>query len=1013
MGISIFRQWFANSIRRSKVVKEPRRANLTGGFGMKLHIDALEDRLTPSTSIPINATSWTAMGPAAINGGQTPGSQPVSGRVAGLAADPTNANILYAATAGGGVWKTTNGGTSWVPLTDGLPTLTMGAIAVAKSNGNVIYAGSGEANQSGDSYYGRGIYKSTDAGATWSVIGTAQFDRRAISKIVIHPTDPNTVYVAVGSYGGVNGLTGNTGVWKTTNGGTTWADTTLGVDSSAFYSWFDLVMDSSNSNVLYASLEHQGGALGGVYKTTNGGTSWVTSGDYPTGNSLNGRTALAISVSTPNTLYAAITNINTGALRQMMKTTNGGTNWTVIAGVPNYLATQGWYDTLLAVDPTDANVVFAGGSDNGGGAGIIESRNGGTSWTSITQGTNGRGPHTDHHTHTFDANNRLIDGNDGGVVRLENAVFGSILWTSLNPTINSIQFTGVALDPSTADIAYGGSQDNGTEKFNDATAWSLVRGGDGGFVRVDFTTPATVYHTFNGLTMERSDNFGGSWTTKTSGLSGSSRFYPPFVMDPANSSRLLYGAQRVFETTNKGDSWSPISTTNSGGWTTSAVIDCLSAAKTDVNTVYASANGQIFVTTNHGASWTDRSISGVSGWEDILVDPTNSQIAYIVRKAFGGNKVYRTTNGGVSWASITSNLPDLPVNCIAMDANGAGTADDVLFIGNDNGVYFSTNLGASWALKGTGLPNVRVSDLDVAEGLDILAAGTYGRGMWEIRMTATDTTPPTITGLFVDGTAWTAAFRTAAGNVTFGYPAQTGAGQLVDLPWNNINRITVTFSEPVVAPTLSPLQIGVRGINVATYTISSITTIDAQTYQFNFSAPIDTDWLIFDLDGSAATGVKDLAGNALAGTFTEAVSSFPTSGAAGQNFKYRFKVGVGDADRNGQVRNLDQNLVRSLLFVDAGAGGYNIYADIDGSGTTRNLDQNAVRSHLFIDPPTGGGPTRPIRGSDRSNRTAGFQSDGGRFVSDGGSVTDSSNSASRRRLPRPQAVVLDALFAEV
>ena len=195
------------------------------------------------------------MGPATIANG----TNPYAGRTAGIAADPTDPNIVYIAAAGGGVWKTTNAtaaNPSWTPLTDTQSTLFMGAIAIAPSNPSVIYAGTGEATNSLLSYYGRGVLKSIDAGATWTLVGSSQFDRRAISRIVVDPTDANIVYVAVGG-SGVNGTGGNTGIWKSTDGGTTWTNTTTSISSSQPYS--DVGIDVNNPSTLYCAVGNTGG----------------------------------------------------------------------------------------------------------------------------------------------------------------------------------------------------------------------------------------------------------------------------------------------------------------------------------------------------------------------------------------------------------------------------------------------------------------------------------------------------------------------------------------------------------------------------------------------------------------------------------------------------------------------------------------------------------------------------------------------------------------------------------
>jgi photosystem II stability/assembly factor-like uncharacterized protein len=267
-----------------------------------------------SPAIPLNQLAWTAVGPAPTVNGLTNYIEPASGRIAALAAHPTDPNTIYSAAAGGGVWRTSDGGTTWVPLTDSQATLFMGAIAVAPSNPNVIYAGTGEPhmgpskarNFRDNIYYGRGVLRSGDGGSTWTLVGGAEFDRRTISTIVVDPTDADTLYVAVGALA-TNGLPGNAGIWKSTNGGANWTNTTAAISTTAAFS--DLVIDPSNTQTLYAAAGAPAGdTANGVYKTTNGGVAWAVAGDFPTGaaDPLNGRISLAVSPAAPATLYASI-----------------------------------------------------------------------------------------------------------------------------------------------------------------------------------------------------------------------------------------------------------------------------------------------------------------------------------------------------------------------------------------------------------------------------------------------------------------------------------------------------------------------------------------------------------------------------------------------------------------------------------------------------------------------------------------------------------------------------------
>jgi photosystem II stability/assembly factor-like uncharacterized protein len=709
------------------------------------------------------AGTWQQVGPAPLLNGQTAGSNPVSGRVAGLAADPTNANIIYMAAAGGGVWKTTNGGNSWTPLTDNQSTLFMGAIAVAPSDPNVIYAGTGESTNSGLSFYGRGILKSTDGGTTWTLeTNGGAFDRLAFSKIVVDPTNANIVYAAVCD-NAVNGVLGNTGIWKSTDGGATWTNTTTGITNITPDDDFsDLVIDPSNDQILYCAVGTPGGGVAnGVYETTNGGTSWAVSGNFPTGTK-DSTIKIAISASNPQVLYAAITDPTTGGLSAIYTTSNGGTTWATVATAPvNYMGTQGDYDSTIAIDPSNSNIVYVGGATDGTVGlnnsflnSVLETTDGGTTWTDITANSDGTdGVHPDQHAMTFDANGKLLVGNDGGVWRLDNPSTTNVVWTDLNGNLATLQFIGIGLDQQNGSIIYGGTQDNGTEKETSAGVWSLVQYGDGGFVAVDPNNANTVYHTFYRLVgstsfIERSTDGGATWTDISAGIASTdnSEFYPPYEMDPSNPSRLILGTDHVYETTNMGASWTAIGTPGVNGFNLNTAnsedVTAVAIAPSDPNTIYVASaisgstgNAHLWVTTNDGASWTQIDIPGVTDHiQGLTVDPTNSKVVYAVRDQFGGGKVFESTNGGTSWTNITANLPDLPAYSLAID-----TKDSALFLGNDNGVYVSLNQGASWQVFGTGLPHAQSRFLVYSPTLQVLADGTHGRSVWEIS-TATMTT---------------------------------------------------------------------------------------------------------------------------------------------------------------------------------------------------------------------------------------------------------------------------------
>lgn len=745
-------------------------------------------QLNPGTNILAAATHgrglWeialstaTSAGPAPIANGQVPGNGPVSGRVTGVTTDPNNVNVIWVSTAGGGVWRTSDGGQSWIPLSDGQATLVTGAIVYGAVHGTglsspVLYAGTGEANNSADSYYGRGVLRSIDGGQTWELLtgnaGVNEFDRRVISRVAANPVNPSIVLVAVAG-AGVNGLAGGTGIFRSIDGGQTWLNTTATISTTAAFT--DVVFDPSNLSTVYAAIgTPTGDVANGVYKSSNGGQTWTRAGNFP-GGTANGLIRLGVAKTNPagqHVVYASVTSPTTGALLQLYKSTDGGVTWTALSGVPNYLGSTGAYASTLAVDPSNAGIVYAAGG--AGANSIIESRDGGVTWIDLSVGATGdNGPHGGHHGLAFDAQGRLLDVNDGGVWRLDNPLAGSVHWTDLTANLGVTQLVGVALSPTDVHTLYGGSQGNGTDKTTGSAAWTQIRGGDGGFVRIDPTNPLTVYHTFgygSGF-LERSDDGGVTWVVKTTGINAADpgNYDIPYLIDPANASRLILGTNRVYETTNRGDLWVAISTPNTGGWTTNAKIDALAVRG---STVYASAGGHIFVTTNDGATWTRIDIPGFADhFAGLAIDPTNTLIAYAVRDRFStatGGHVFKTTNGGATWADISTSLANRPVNAIAIDPRTS-----VLYAGTDTGVVASRDGGATWLSFGVGLTNARVSELQLNPTLGVLAVATYGRGAWELPLTRFSVTS-SATAL-ASGTAFsvTVTALDPFGNVITGY----------------------------------------------------------------------------------------------------------------------------------------------------------------------------------------------------------------------------------------------------
>jgi autotransporter-associated beta strand protein len=757
MHLSRWRHWLKPLSARSGPSRRPR-------------VEALEDRTLLSASLPLNPVTWTALGPAPVTNGVVLNgtASPASGRLAAIAADPTDAHTLYVAAASGGVWKTADAqdaSPQWTPLTDhvtdanGNPVpLFMGALAVAHGSGGntILYAGTGSADNSVDSFYGRGILVSTDGGATWAVRNAGgAFDRLSVARIAVNPQNPAVVYAALADSGANGSGASNAGIWESTDFGTTWTNTTAGSGLTTSVPWSDVVVDPVTPTTLYAAVgAYYGSAANGVYVSTNGGGTWARAGNFlgasgsGTDGTNLGRITLAVAPGAAHfTVYAAVSNPTTYKTEEILKSTDGGTTWTVLmsdgshtpltGNYVDYMGSQGWFDQTLAVDPNNAGVVYAGGA---AASGVIESTNGGSTWADISTGANGQnGPHVDHHAVAFDAAGKLLDGDDGGLWRLDNPAPANVQWTDLNGNLQTIQFIGTALDPASANIVYGGSQDNGTAEFNDSLGWTQLRGGDGGFVRVDPSTPTTVYHEYSGGTLERSDTSGSpaaSWTDITPPGASGGNFYVPFVLDPSNPQRLLYGTATLYQSTNRGAGWTAIGTPGTAGFNPGgAALDAL-AVSANGSTIYVTAGGHNFVTTNDGLSWTNIDVPGFTdGFAAVAVDPASAQTVYLVRNHFtggAGGHVFKTTNSGATWTDVSGNLPNIPSWSIALDSRGTA-ASRALYLGTDTGVYESTDGGTDWAPFRSGLPNAQVRSLEIAPGLGILAAGTYGRGLFEVQ----------------------------------------------------------------------------------------------------------------------------------------------------------------------------------------------------------------------------------------------------------------------------------------
>ena len=615
---------------------------------------------------------------------------------------------------------------------------------MAASNPQVIYAGTGEANNGPSKtrnnryniYSGRGIFRSADGGQTWDQRGADVFYRRTISRIAVQPDNADIVYAAVGATAS-EGLAGNTGVWKSTDGGTTWANLTAKISTTTPVS--DILVDPNNSKHLLAAFgAPSGSAANSVYQSADAGVTWTALNLTGTASKY-GRISLAMS---GTDVYAVVSEASevSNSLWGVYKSTNLGSKWSRLpisvndkfcpefGTVSNIFGISGDYHQAIAVDPNNpANVYIAGLC-------VIGSNDGGNSWTVLGDGV-AAGPHRDHHALAFDASGYLLDGNDGGIWRLDDPVFA--LWTNLVGNMAVTQFNSIATDPADPNHIVGGTQDMGAAAYYLDQLW--VRGirGDGGTTIIDPGRPSRVYLALEEGNDLFSRSLDGGFTFTFSkpvvpNVNTERRlWYFPMVIDPANGAHVLLGTYRLWYSSNEGGNWSALTAPNVNGWQTNALITALAYAPSAPKYVYAAAGGAIYTTADITAAapmWARNSLPDLLEISSIVVNPVDRRNLCVSRNSYSAGRVLCSSDTGATWHDLsTDGLPEVPVLCLAADFSATPM---VLYAGTLSGIYSSSDGGASWTVFGSGLPNTAVVALSL-QGT-ILTAATHGRGAWQI-----------------------------------------------------------------------------------------------------------------------------------------------------------------------------------------------------------------------------------------------------------------------------------------
>ena len=674
------------------------------------------------------------------------------GRAITVAGVPSDPDTFYFGAVGGGVWVTHNAGRTWTPIFDKEPVASIGAIAVAPSDPNVIYVGSGEADMRSDIQHGDGMYKSVDGGKTWSHIGLD--DSTQIGRVVIDPKDPNVAYVA--ALGHQYGPNAERGVFKTTDGGKTWSKVLYKNENTGA---IDLAMDPTDSSVLFASLWQtrrppwnvyppSNGPGSGLYKSTDGGKTWTQIAGHGFPGGVLGHIGISISPANHNRIYT-IVDTNADRTGGVYRSDDGGATWTHTDN-DGRIWKRGWYFGQITADPKNADEVYVMNTST------YRSSDGGKSFTAIKGAPGG----DDYHAAWVNPNdpNRIILGSDQGVVV---SVDGAKTWSSwYNQSTGQIYH--VVTDNRFPYWVYGAQQDSGAVAVPSRSIHSNIgerdwrpmdAGGESGTVATDPDHPGHVYGSEPGTY----ENVNTNWemtidpTLKYPDTVWRTTWTIPIVVSPQNSNVVYMSHQRIFRSSNRGKSWQlispdltrktnvvppnvdPVTAADSTGLPRRGVVYWIAPSPVRAHEIWAGTDdGYVWITHDEGAHWENVTPSGLTPWSKVgIIDAShfdaNTAYAAIDRHRLDDNRpyIYKTRDGGKHWSLITSGIPsNESVNVVREDPKRRG----LLYAGTERHVYVSFDDGAQWQPLQLNLPVASMRDI-VFNGDDIILA-THGRGIW-------------------------------------------------------------------------------------------------------------------------------------------------------------------------------------------------------------------------------------------------------------------------------------------
>jgi len=689
---------------------------------------------------------WSPVGPDHRPPSTSYSSSHGMGRINCIAFHPTNPLIYWVGVAQGGVWKTTDGGSTYQPLTDDLPILRISDIAVNPKNPDNIFiavcdyayigAGLNLDNRKRHTHYGIGVYRTDNGGLTWEPTGLSfnqtDFDATLIRRVLFHPTQAGTLLAA-----------GVSGIYKSTNDGATWRKVSEDVV-------WDIEQDFNNGLVIYATtgtVRNVSGNYAKLFKTTDFGETWVQkTTNWPTDLSI-GRTEIGLTAQNSNYVYIVASDPN-GSFYGFYRSTDGGETWqarnTMAANGYNILdASQGWYDLAILVDPKNVDRVYVGGLN------MNATSNGGTSWEACTFWVFSEDDftlHADQHQYKYNpVDDKIYACHDGGVTRTDTIIPGTkngkwaTTWEERSNGMIITSFYRIGLCEMFPGYVVGGAQDN-SSFYNKNGSWINFIGGDGMDCMINPDNPNIVYGSSQYGSFVRSDDGGNSYQSiKPNVGNEKGEWTTPIIQDPNNPNTIFIGYGNVYKSLNRGNSFTKISNFSIvSGYRSPAEITAMALYPGNSNTMYAAqrlrydypTKTKLWATQDGGTRWVNLTefIPDSLYITSLAVSGEDSLELWVAYGGFvPGQKVYRTKDGGTTWDNMSLNLPNIPVNSVVYQT---GYGNGVVYIGTDAGVYYYTEESGTWTLFSNLLPNVIISELEIHAQSRKIYAATFGRGIW-------------------------------------------------------------------------------------------------------------------------------------------------------------------------------------------------------------------------------------------------------------------------------------------